>query len=229
MFGSINSATDPTAAAQSAASSGLTGAAGGQGMGREAFLKLLIAQVRHQDPLKPMDDTAFIAELAQFSALEQAISTNDRLELLALQQRGFGNTQVASLVGKSVTVRGSSVTLDGQGFGAPVAFTLGEDAKDVTVTIKDKNGNAVRTMHLGPKAAGVVKLTWDGRDDMGTSQPAGNYTVSVTAKNAADGAVEVVQESTGVLKSVSFEKGYPELKLDSGVTAPASDLLRVNG
>jgi flagellar basal-body rod modification protein FlgD len=68
-----------------------TAAAGGfaqalgasKGMGREAFLKLLVAQLKNQDPLKPQDNSAFVAELAQFSSLEQTMGINDRLDLLS--------------------------------------------------------------------------------------------------------------------------------------------------
>src|SRR5215475_7422835 len=108
---------------------------GDQSLGKDAFMKLLVAQISHQDPLKPMDDTAFVSQLAQFSALEQALGTNQRLDFMAAQQKGAANTEVATLVGKNVTVKGSTVTLDGQGFAQPIHFTLNGNAKDTTVTI----------------------------------------------------------------------------------------------
>jgi flagellar basal-body rod modification protein FlgD len=206
----------------------LASALGSSSLGEGAFLKLLVAQISHQDPLKPMDDTAFVAQLAQFSSLEQSISTNSKLDFLALQQRGVANTEMAALVGKSVTVTGDKVTLDGSNLAVPVNFTLGGAAATVAVTIKDSNGNTVRTMQLGAEQAGLVKVTWDGKDNNGTSQPAGTYTVSIEAKSDGGTAVEVTQECTGVLKSVSFVNGYPLLELDNGVTAPSSDLLKVN-
>jgi flagellar basal-body rod modification protein FlgD len=197
-------------------------------MGQDAFLKLLVAQISNQDPLKPMDDTAFVAQLAQFSALEQAVGTNERLELLAMQQQGINNTQVASLVGKNVTVKGDKVRLDGSSLTVPVNFTLGEEAKTVKVTITDAQGNAVRTMQLGPQQAGLVKVSWDGKDSNGMTKAPGTYSITVEAQTAGGAPVDVTQEVTGVLKSVSFSAGYPLLELDSGVTAPASELLRVN-
>ena len=125
-----------TQAASGATGSGMSGAlTGGQTMGRDAFLKLLVAQLRHQDPLKPQDGSEFVAELAQFSSLEQTIAINDRLDMLALQNRGLANTQVASLVGQTATVRGTMVTSDGTGVGSPVNFSLGGAADKVTVTI----------------------------------------------------------------------------------------------
>jgi flagellar basal-body rod modification protein FlgD len=211
------------------AASGLAAAtAQNQALGKDAFMKLLVAQISHQDPLKPMDDTAFVSQLAQFSALEQALGTNQRLDFMAAQQKGLANTDVALLVGKNVTVKGSTVALDGQGFAQPIHFTLNANADTVSVTIRDASGKAVRTMQTGAHQAGLTNLSWDGRDDNGVLQPAGAYTVSVDAKTSGGGAVDVSQETSGVLKSVSFADGYAKLVLDNGVEAPASDLLRVN-
>lgn len=202
--------------------------AGNQALGKDAFLKLLIAQVSHQDPLKPMDDTAFVAQLAQFSSLEQSMGINSRLDALSAQERGIANTQIAALVGKNVTVKGSITTLDSAGIGSPLSFTLADSAASVDVTLTDSTGNPVRTVHLGPESAGLVKIVWDGRDNSGVAQPPGAYAVSVVAKDSNGASVDANLESTGVITNVGFEKGFPNLQLDNGVSAPASDLLRIN-
>jgi flagellar basal-body rod modification protein FlgD len=212
--------TDPADSLVSATTSG-------NGMGKDAFMKLLVAQISHQNPLKPMDDTAFVAQLAQFSALEQTMGINKRLDDLATQQRGTANTQLAGLVGKNITVRGTMTSLDSSGIGAPISFSLDDNATTVEVKIADSTGKAVRTLNVGAKSAGLTKLTWDGRGDNGLSQPPGPYTISVTAKNG-ESPVLVNQETTGNLVGIDFTKGYPNLQLDNGVSAPASDLLRIN-
>jgi flagellar basal-body rod modification protein FlgD len=197
-------------------------------LGRDAFLKLLVAQLKNQDPLKPQDNSEFVAELAQFSSLEQTMGINDRLDILSMQSTGQQNTQVTGLVGKHATVRGSLVTSDGTGLGIPVAFSLsGETAKTV-VTIRDQGGRVVRTLDLGERQPGLARLTWDGRSDSGVIQPAGTYSVAVQAANEDGGAVTVSQETSGSVKAVSFDKGYPVIHLDSGVSVPVSDLLRVD-
>ena len=230
-------AIDPTSSASNAAaatqSAGLSGALGNatkqnSALGQDAFMKLLVAQISHQNPLKPMDDTAFVSQLAQFSSLEQAMGTNKRLDFLATQQQGVANTDVANLVGKNVTVKGSSVSIDGTGFSQPVHFTLGENADKVSVSIKDASGKTVRSLQVGAHQAGLVNVAWDGRDENGVSQPAGRYTVQVDAKNAAGAPVSASQETTGKLTSVNYANGYAKLVLDNGVEAPASDLISVN-
>ena len=187
-------------------------------MGRDAFLKLLVAQLKNQDPLKPQDNSAFVAELAQFSSLEQTMGINDRLDLLSAQSQGLQNSQVVSLVGKQATVRGSLITSDGKGVGVPVAFSLDDKTEKTTVVIRDQGGNAVRTLDLGERPAGLSQITWDGRDDAGNVQPAGT----------SGAAVAVSQETKGMVQAVSFDKGYPVLHLSTGVSVPVADLLQVD-
>ena len=212
-----------------ATSGGFAEALGGnKSLGKEAFLKLLVAQLKHQDPLKPQDDATFVAELAQFSSLEQTMGINDRLDLLSAQSQGLQNSQVTSLVGKQATVRGSLITSEGKGAGVPVAFSLDNSAEETVVTIRDQGGKSVRTLNLGDRAAGLAQITWDGRDEAGNLQPAGTYSVAVQATNQSGSPVAVSQETKGMVQAVSFDKGYPVLHLSTGVSVPVADLLQVD-
>jgi flagellar basal-body rod modification protein FlgD len=205
----------------------LTNQGGTKPLDRTAFLKLLVEQLKHQDPLKPQDDSEFVAQLAQFSNLEQSMGINSRLDTLAAQNAGLANAQSVALVGSTATVRGNLVTIDGTGTGTPVTFSLSGAATETTVTIRNQAGEAVRTLQLGGRQAGLAQITWDGRSDSGDLQPAGTYQVTVTAKNELGAPVSVSQETTGANTEVSFDKGYPVLELDNGVAVPVSDLLKV--
>jgi flagellar basal-body rod modification protein FlgD len=200
---------------------------GNRALDRDAFLKLLVAQLKHQDPLKPQDNSAFVAELAQFSSLEQSMGVNDRLDQMMLQNQGLANSNVVNMVGSVATVKGSLITTDGSGMGVPVAFTLDRASAQTTVQISDANGRVVRTLDLGERDGGIVRLNWDGRSDDGVVQPKGTYSVRVQAADEDGGTVIVSQETTGTIKGVSFDKGYPVLHLSNGVSVPVSDLLRV--
>ena len=199
-----------------------------QAMGQEAFLKLLVAQLQNQDPLNPQENHEFVAQLAQFSSLEQSIGINERLDALTLQNQGLQNSQIVGLVGKEATVKGDIVTLSGQGSIVPVSFTLKDPAAEATVVIRDASGRTVRTIPVSAKAAGTVNVTWNGQSDSGNPQPAGPYQVTVTAKNADGGPVSLTQQTSGLISSVSFDRGFPVLHLDSGVTAPVGDLISVS-
>src|SRR5215468_10693093 len=101
-----------TGPGSNAALNALTNTGGTKPLDKQAFLKLLVEQLKNQDPLKPQDDTAFVAQLAQFSQLEQSMGINTRLDTLAMQNAGLANAQAVSLVGSTATVRGNLVTID---------------------------------------------------------------------------------------------------------------------
>ena len=222
---------DPiNSASKSIADGALTKALGGGGnnLGQDAFLKLLVAQLKNQDPLNPQQNYEFVAQLAQFSSLEQSVGINDRLDQLAQQNQGLQNSQVVQLVGKTATVKGSIVTLKGQGQAVPISFRTEGATKESTIVIKDQAGSTIRTMKVGPKAAGIVSVAWNGQSDSGLPQPAAPYQVTVTAKSDSDAPVTLSQQTSGVIKSVSFDQGFPVLQLDNGVTAPVGDLVSVS-
>jgi flagellar basal-body rod modification protein FlgD len=220
MVAPVNNTTTSAAALSSALGSN-------PAMGRDAFLKLLVAQLKNQDPLKPQDNSAFVAELAQFSSLEQSMGVNDKLNQMMLQNQGMANSNVVNMVGQVATVKGSLITTDGSGVGAPVAFTQDRASDKTVVQIQDANGKIVRTLDLGERPAGISRITWDGRSDDGLVMPAGTYAVALKATDADGGTVVTSQETSGTITGVAFDKGYPVLHLSNGVSAPVSDLLRV--
>jgi flagellar basal-body rod modification protein FlgD len=223
-----NSLTTPSSStAQTSSASAVANAVTDNGLGEDAFLKILMAQIQNQDPLQPMDDTTFVTQLAQFSALEQQVSTNQLLQTAATQQQAQLNAQDTSLIGQTVTVSGSTTTLGSTGVPAAVGFTLGGAAQSVTVNITDSSGNAIDSISLGAQPAGPIQATWNGLNTGGTQQPAGTYNVSVSATDANGNPVIVSQQSTGIVQGVTFGSGGATLVLANGVTAPTSSLISV--
>ena len=143
------------------------------------------------------------------------------------QLQGQSNAQITSLVGTNATIQGRIAALNSSGSGVPITFQLNGPSASTKATIQDTSGNTVRVVDLGAKAAGLVQFIWDGRNSAGNVQPAGNYTITVSATGASGGPVSVSQDISGTVKSVSFDQGYPVLTLQNGVSAPASELLRV--
>ncbi len=216
-----SSTQDPTKASSSQTTSN-------QGsLDKQAFLKLLVAQLSHQDPLKPMEGTEFVTQLAQFTSVEQQIIQSQKLDVLSTQMSGLAGNEAASLVGKRVTIQGKSeVNFDGN-LATSQNFTLKGAAESVKVVIKDANGNPVRTIDMKSQPAGAVGVVWDGKSDSGAKMPAGKYTMDVHATDKSGASVDTAQQVSGTVVKVTFEKGYPEVVLDSGVTAPLSDLISV--
>src|SRR5262245_57376038 len=153
---------------------------GKSALGKDDFLKLLVAQLANQDPTKPEDTSAFVAQLAQFSALEQQQNTVARLDTLLMGQATANQTAAGTFIGKDVTFRGGEQHFDGAN-PVPATLTLPQDAAKVTVTISDGAGRVVKTIQVGAHDKGTIPVSWDGRDDNGNLMPAGDYTFTPTA------------------------------------------------
>lgn len=189
---------------------------GSSKLGKDDFLKLLMAQLANQDPTAAADNQAFVAQLAQFAGLEAAEGTNTRLDtLLTAQAANSANTAV-NFIGKSVDYRTDSVNLQA-GLSATSQASLGGPASSVTVSIVDSSSNKVRTLKMGAQPAGTLGITWDGNDDGGHRLPPGSYSVSVTATDAAGKNVDVSLQGNGVISGVLFDNGVPRLKVNGSL------------
>jgi flagellar basal-body rod modification protein FlgD len=196
----------------------------GQQVGMEQFLRLLVTQLQHQDPLKPMEAREFTTQLAQFSMLEQAFQTNQHLKTLSLYEASANNAMATSFIGREVTALGDSVLL-AEG-GAPVAFRLKGDAVRTDVLLLDASGKVVRSLALGRKSAGEQTLIWDGKDQHGRLLPAGTYRFEVVAQDARGAAVEVDRYLRGRVTSTLFRDGQTSVMIN-GITVPAGNVLEV--
>lgn len=175
-------------------------------MGKDDFLKLLVAQMQAQDPLDPMDSADFSAQLAQFSALEQMTNVNTNLESLILQQANVNNNMAINLIGKTITSPGNGLSIS-EGTSDPISYELGGNANSVVLDIYDSANNKVASIQRGTETIGTHSFDWDGKDSNGNVLQDGNYTFEITAidNNGLPVASKEYQKSevTGVV----FENG----------------------
>jgi flagellar basal-body rod modification protein FlgD len=153
-------------------------------LGKDDFLKLLTVQLRYQDPLNPMENTEFIAQMAQFSSLEQLQNMNAGLQQNLSAENNlheaFQNNLVTSLVGKTVEIPTSEIEFDGRDSNS-LAFRLGEGASKASLRILDARGLLVRELELDARDSyGTVE--WDGKSTGGSEVPAGAYRALVIAE-----------------------------------------------
>ena len=194
-------------------------------MGKEDFLKLLVAQLAHQDPMQPVDNTEFVSQLSQFSGLEQLMNANENLGMVQLQLASQANAQVSSLIGKEVEARGDVLRHQQQG-PAGLRFDLASAAKATTVTIRDANDRIVRTLEVSERMAGANTVAWDGKDAAGNMAQPGNYKIEVAAKDADGADVRASLKITGRVTGVSFSEGVPLLEVGD-TTIQVADVLAV--
>ena len=175
-------------------------------LGKDEFLRLLIAQLKNQDPLSPMENTEFTAQMAQFSSLEQLFNVNDNLESLQTLNAAVANTQALALIGKEIQAEGDSVYVVG-GKASGLVFNLGEQAVRVNIHITDASGNVIRTVYRGAMSGGMQEVAWDGKSDGGGSLTDGLYGYVVDAVNATGEQVDSDSFMSGVVEAVSMDNG----------------------
>ena len=152
-------------------------------MGRDAFMTLLVNQLSNQNPLEPMKDQEFVAQLATFSSLEQLESMNETMQASLLMNTSVNNTLATTLIGKKVLAEGNIVTLPESG-DAEFRLELAAEA-DVVVLVRDAEGTLVRRIELDGSPAGDQTLKWNGENDGGNRVDAGQYELEILATDSA--------------------------------------------
>ncbi len=148
----------------------------------DRFLKLLVTQLRNQDPMNPMENAELTMQLAQMSTVEGINKLNAGLEALMDSYRASQTLQAAGLIGHQVFVEGDRLALSSEGMGIG-GMDLAQAAAKVRVSILDATGAVVRKLDLGDLPAGLSRFVWDGRDDSGAAlSPAGSYRFALNAE-----------------------------------------------
>ncbi|MBD8494761.1 flagellar hook assembly protein FlgD [Pseudomonas syringae] len=159
---------------------------GTSALGKDAFLQLLVTQMKNQNPLDPQDNTQFVAQLAQFSSLESMQNLTGTVDSIATIYKSSQALQASSLVGRSVIVEASSVHVDA-GKGLTGSVVVPATTTSTTLSVYDANGTLADTVDLGALPVGNQSFTWDGIKDDGSAAPAGNYTFKVNGSINGEG------------------------------------------
>ena len=196
-----------------------------ESLGQADFLRLMTEQLKHQDPLKPMENSAFLGQLAQFSTVQGIQDLNTSVRGFATSLAADQALRGASLVGREVLVPSAKLALGEEGGANGVVAAPGSGVVDFEIT--DGNGQVVRRLSIPAEKSGEVAFAWDGADAAGNRLPAGSY--GITAKYT-DAKGEVGQLSTYVqarVDSVTLGSDGMYLDLPGLGTAPIDYVLRI--
>jgi flagellar basal-body rod modification protein FlgD len=172
-------------------------------LGKNEFLKLLVTQLRYQDPMNPLQGEEMAAQLAQFSSLEQLVNIGDALKS---QQTGndalvaaVTNSTAMNTIGKEVTAVGDQVFLPDDGKATVSCTTAGSGQG--TLTITDSNGKVLGTRNLGYVGAGANTF------DIGTAGAGlkeGGYRYYIDVKGGDGKAVQVETYTTARVDGITY-------------------------
>lgn len=223
------STTDPIATLAAQTQASLSAAQANKSadqLGIEDFLTLMTAQLKNQDPMKPLEGTEFVAQLAQFGTVSGVQEMQGSIETLAASLRSTQALNGATLVGHEVLAPADSFTLtQGVGIAGEVAVPAG--ASSLQIRITDSSGQVVREMSVTP-TAGANAFSWDGLRSDGSAAPSGEYAIeAIAASYGSNESLEVLM--SGKVASVTIDSAGADLTLNTSALGPIAmaDVRRV--
>lgn len=197
-----------------------------QSLGQDVFLNLLVTQLKHQDPLNPMEATEFVSQLAQFTELDEMRKISEGQETLSYYMASLNNFSALGLLGKEVEFEGNSFSHQTDS-PSELTFSLGADASKVEVRIYDSQGKLVATLEESSLPAGRQSVVWAGRDDStGAACPSGTYRFEVSATDAEGKGIPATTVGSGTVEEVVYQNGTPYLYI-GGLWVALDDIQRI--
>lgn len=184
---------------------------GNDKLDKDAFFKLMLAQMKNQDPMNPMQSHEMAAQLASFTSLEQMQNMNKTLTDISNAQKPAEQFQVLQFLGKTVAGDSSKIYRAKGDKDHDLVFDLPMKAKETEIKLKNADGEVVKTYKLNNLKEGTNRISWNGMDEKGTVLPEGEYQFSVEAKNEQDKKVAIKTDFEGVISGVNYTKEGPVL------------------
>jgi len=197
-------------------------------LGRQEFLTLFTTQLMNQDPLDPVKNEAFVAQLAQFSQLEATTRMATSMDSLVDSLRSERLMSGSQLIGRRVAApNGNAQLTDGGAISGLISIPRGAD--EVTLDVFDLQGNKVYTQTMGRQAPGDVTVRWDGTTQDGGRAPEGSYRIVASVRSFGE-VTKVPISSPSVVRGVVYSPARNDLilELEDGSTVPLSQVLRID-
>jgi len=186
-------------------------AVGSDKMDKDAFMKLMLAQMKNQDPTNPLKSHEMAAQLAQFSQLEQLQNVNTTLEEMKAGAKPSETYQSLNFIGKSVAGDSAKLHRAKGDRDHDFTFTLPDDAVEANIKVRNEQGDIVRSVTLKNLKKGDNMWQWNGKNDRDVVSPVGDYQFLIEAKTAADKKLAVKTDFDGMITGVNYTPEGPVL------------------
>lgn len=191
----------------------------------DRFLKLLVTQLRNQDPLNPLDNAQVTSQLAQLNTANGISQLNQTMAAFAASQGSAQAMQAAQLIGHGVMTEGSTLQLSNSD--ALFGVQLTQAAEHLQVVISDAAGKVIQTVDAGSQQAGTILLHWDGATDAGGTAAAGSYKFALKAAGAGGAALSATSLAFDTVKSVTTQASGAILNLSGGAGVALSAVRQI--
>lgn len=191
--------------------------AGNNELGKDAFMTLLLTQMKNQDPTTPLKSHEMAAQLAQFTSLEKLNNINDGIAGLRKDGAPNLNFQALAFIGKTITTDNSKISRTDTESIHDIRFNLPADAQEMKMQVKDANGAVIRTLDFKNIKSGKNELQWNGITDDGAKAPAGEYSISLEGTGSNGRKLYVEMKTEGVISGVNFTPKGPQLMVGKQV------------
>lgn len=189
-------------------------------LGQDDFMTMLIAELKNQDPLNPMEGKDFAAQLAQFSSLQQLSNLNTTMSTLPTYLQAFSNAQMAGIIGDEAVASGDTITVSGSS--TNISFSLPSDIAGGTLKVYNSRGSQVGSADLGSLSSGINTITWDT-----SSVSSGDYTFTISAADKSGNAVAATTLISGTVTGVTYKDDTAYLTIN-GQEVAFSNVVAIN-
>ena len=194
-------------------------------LGKDAFLKLLVAQMQNQDPLNPQSNEEFVAQLSQFTQVEQLMDLSSQFDGMYMAMNSVNNTSMTQLLGKEVVAVGNQFFHNGED-AVKLHYASAGATQGSKLTVYNEAGSVVYSGAVGALNEGEGFIEWDGRGVDGQPLPEGNYTFSISGFDGNGDMVEIQELMVGIVDGMSYETGVPTPSIND-VIFDLGQILRV--
>ena len=190
-------------------------AVGKDKLDKDAFMKLMLAQMKNQDPTNPMQSHEMAAQLAQFTSVEQLMNMNQTLDSMKESQKPMESFQALNFLGKMVAGDSAKLVRAKGDTSHEFNFELPDNAQEVSIKIRNSRGEIVRKMDLKEMKKGNNTWVWNGQNDQAQAQAAGEYQFFVEANSSAGKKLSVKTDFEGLITGVNYTPEGPVLLVGS--------------
>ncbi len=184
---------------------------GNNKLDKDAFLNLLLAQMKNQDPTNPLKSHEMAAQLAQFTSLEKLSAIDAGIEKLTKAQTPNSNFEALNFIGKMVAGDGAKIQRMDEADGHDIKFHLANDAQTAKLDIKNEEGEVVRSLTVNTLKSGKNEIYWNGQLENGTPARTGEYTVEISATGSNGAKLHAETQFQGKVTGVNFTSAGPVL------------------